>query len=510
MGTSSIKTIFQFIKNNKRYFAVGIIFLFIFMMGENLERFSDKELGIPQKATEQVVTLNQQQNFFLKEGFINARGGDYYRLVFNVKANEDCKLIVKITSPFGEEHWTRELELEESLLYERKEIIFDSPGYFRNLILERENPNDDVSIMIKDIKTSRLRLNSQAEVERLRTTVIGNTTDLYSPLQTEEDGAGFGGLKKNNQILGQVFRAESPYLGGVVFSGRKVGTGGAGKYRLKLYEAQEKDDGLAVKKNLISFTEFPAKNLSNYLNEEDELVLPISAILKKGKLYYLGLSNVLAKTNMNNYWELRGSETDIYPFGSALATSTNLSVKENKGDLYFKIVAKDYTQQEGERLLTGAMLEDLGGGLGKYSYQNKGEATDFLDLYSYTATSKQGNSSSVKYNEYEGTISATPAEGINYIYKINTIYPFEKIKLNAEQMYSNWYKVKLLYSFNKEDWTELPYQQGDKSPQIFDEVIKGNGNQNELYIKVTYDEGDDKEIKLFGLRYFGVVASLKF
>ena len=152
-------------------------------------------------------------------------------------------------------------------------------------------------------------------------------------------------------------------------------------------------------------------------------------------------------------------------------------------------------------ILTGAEIIDLGQGSGTYSYYINNNLTDLLDLFQY--------SDDVRFNDYEGVISGSPKNDASYEYRINTFYPFKKLRIKAVQMYKEWYNINIFYSFDQKNWNEIACTGGSDTVQIFDGVISGDGKTSkEIYIKVTYDKSDSKEIELFGLRSLEISGDL--
>ena len=506
----------NFLKQNIKYIAVAVILIAVFFLGENLT---------PEEALVCENAKLKKENIFKKEAEIGAKDssyelknslhsyqGDYYRLIFNSWADSDTKLKIKLASAMGGEFEVGSVDLEESSQNKKgafKEFLFKTDGLYNSLVFEKDDHGNSAEVFVKNVKISRLNVRNEKELADLKPVIIGDTaTGVCAQEQTEESTQSFPQLKSRNTSVGQIFKADRDYLSGVELDVVKIGSGGLGNYRLELRKVSDEEGNWVVNSKVEAYMEFSAEDLEDYSQKDGTEIFPLGGFLEKGRHYLVALNNSAVKTNLFNYLEIKGSSNDdAYADGKAVVYKRG-KVRNVGGDLYFRIYGAKYVFSDGGRILTGAAIEDLGGGVGIYTYKAKNNVTDFLDLYSYT-DSRDGFPL-VRYNCYEGVVSGSPEKDAEYVYKINTIYPFKKLRLSAEQMYVGWHKVKIYYSYDNKKWTDiLPVRDNDDFTQIFSEIIEGNGTQNEIYFKVTYDRDDEKDIKLFGLRNFSVTGELK-
>lgn len=497
----------DFIKNNFKYAAVFAIFWVALMIGYSEKNSVKSDSCVNPKKTDSMAVvapeISPRGKYYRISNFLNTASGDYYRLAFNTKVDQESEITINLASISGGNSPISSILLEVGEDYASKEVVFKADGFYRDLIFEKKG--DNVSkVYIKNVSLSRLNVKSEYEAKLLRPVMLGNTKIVESGArQTEKEEKYFSQLKSSKTKLGQIFKAGDEYMAGVSLDLREKGSS-SGKYRLELKEAKEKKGNIAISSEAIASLEFSSNDIEKYKNEEDgKAFFPLASQLEKDRLYFIGISNSLVSNNFLNYLEIRGTDDkNAFPKGEAVVWQDG-KVQEI-GDLFFVIHSAEFSDFQGERILTGVKIEDMGGGSGLYSHQTSQRSNDILDLFSY----KRGD---VWFNDYEGIISGSPRNEASYVYRFYSPFAFEKIRIISEQMYAGWYRVVISYSFDNQNWTDLPYD-GDgenDSPQKFNSVIDGNGTNKELYIKVTYDKFDEKEIKLFGLRNFSITSELK-
>lgn len=503
----SIKNILEFIKNNARYAAVGVIFFMAVLFGySGNNAVKESACGGPAKPGGLAVAapeIGSRDRSYRLSDFLNAATGDYYRLTFSAKADQESEIAVKLASVSGKEMSISSFNVQTAEDLSPREIIFKADGMYKDIVFEKKNESDSSKVFIQNARLSRLNVKSEYEAKLLRPVMAGNVKIIASALrQTEKGEKYFARLKSGGTRVGQTFRAENEYMAGISLDLRKKGDS-SGKYRLELREADEKEGDFFVSPAVAAVFEFSAGDIENYKNKKGEVFFPLASRLEKGKLYFVGLDNSAVKNSFLNYLEIKGTaDKNAFPGGAAVEWKNGAA--EEIGDLFFVVHAAEFPEIQGARIPTDARVEDLGGGSGLYSYQANRKSTDILDIFSYD----RGN---IWFNDYEGIISGSPEDDANYVYKFSSPFAFEKTMIAAEQMYGDWYRVAIAYSFDNQNWTEVPYAgegEGD-SPQKFNQIIDGGGTKKDLYIRVSYDKFDNKEIKLFGLRNFSITGELK-
>jgi hypothetical protein len=240
-----------------------------------------------------------------------------------------------------------------------------------------------------------------------------------------------------------------------------------------------------------------------------------------------------------NYLEFRGEKNDnSYLEGSAVMKKGK-EIYKIDGDFYFKIYGANFFYADNTKILNGAKIEDLGKGLGKYSYQTKGKNTDLLDL--------DFASPGTGFNEINRVIFASGKDEANFIYAVNTLYPISKLNFSATQLKVSWKKIEASYSFDRNIWIDLPFSEkaelassanfepesdtaeaeeidnsedadsADNSSgtateevlQFFDADIIPEKTVRTIYFKITYDKNDSGKGKSFALKNLKITADLK-
>lgn len=488
------------IKNYLKYIFILIIIIIALLSGKKTPKVESggnplKALGVQNKTNPEI---GKDQSEYWVNDFISSRKNDYYRVTLKWKSSHDSDVSIFLTSKLDNRQKVFSENLKKSEDYIFKEILFKADDLYENLVFKKDDKKDSSKIFIKDIQVSRLNVNSEAELKQLKPTVFGNTKIIESEArQTKKWGSYFSQLQKDETRLGQIFKSEDDLLSGASFIIKRGGSG-LNKYRLELREVSQKDGGISLSSDVLAYKDFTTDEIANYTDDSGVTTFPLVSSLKKGQLYFIGIDNSLAD-NRSSYIELNGTlNKDAYQSGNAVIqheTETN-----DMGDLFFAIHTPIFDQINKEKILTDARIEDLGESGWLYEYQSKGDFTDLLDLSYY-------DRKNIGFNDYEGIVSGSPKDDASYVYKIYTPYSISQARIIAEQMYAGWYRTIISYSFDNQKWIDLPYTGKGKedSVQKFDSVITGDGNENYLYVKITYDKFDNKEIKLFGLRNFKVV-----
>ncbi len=492
-----------FIKKYLKYPLVLIIIIGAVLSGKKPPKIEDsnnngKILNIQNKAKPEI---DKDEKEYKVNDFINSRRNDYYRLTFKWKSGHDSNVSIFLISKFDRRQKVFSENLNKSGDYIFKEIVFKSDDSYEDLLFEKNDKEDSSKIFIKDIQVSRLGVSSEAELNRLRPVVLGNTKIIESETrQVKEWGNYFLQLRESGTKVGQVFKAEDYLMSGVSFMIKKGGSG-PGKYRLELREVAQKDGSVSLSSDILAYRDFTTDEVASYTDDSGVTLFPLVSSLKRGQLYFVGIDNSL-DDNGSSYIELKGTiNKDAYPKGNAVVY--HKKILADIGDLFFTIYTPVFDQVDGEKILTDARIEDVGEGEGIYEYQSRGNFMDLLDLFYY-------DKKNIWFNDYEGIISGNPKDNASYVYKLYTPYNIKKIMVTAEQMYAGWYRAVISYSFDNQNWIDLPYtgEGKENSIQKFNGTITSEGVGKYLYVKITYDKFDNKEVKLFGLRNFKVTEEL--
>ncbi|KKQ46231.1 MAG: hypothetical protein US63_C0004G0006 [Candidatus Moranbacteria bacterium GW2011_GWC2_37_8] len=493
-----------FLKKNLKYALVVFIFVMVFELSANADDLLVKKTGSEIKLEENKTMTRKPEiggdNFsFHVNGFISSGIGDYYRLTFEVESTEDANIDVTALSVGGEEFAIDSFNLKRTVNFERKELVFKANSNYRDFIFEKSDNKNFADIYIKNVRIFRLNAKNDNDKNKLRQTIIGNRKDVtLTKFKAVDNQVVYANLKTEKTILGQTFIANSEFLSGVSFDINKRDDGGQGKYKVELRTVEQKNGKTIISNNVMEFFEFTANDLDVLTKKDEMTFFPLLGLMKKGQMYYVDINNESVKTS-TGYLTINGGENhDAFASGDALIKRDKKAIMI--GDLNFALYNSNPATFNGNTVLSGSEIVDLGQGLGSYSYSINHQPTDLLDVERY--------SDGVVFNDHEGIISGSSVSDTSYEYKINTIYPFKNIHIRAEKMYMDWYDVKLYYSADENNWIEIPDLK-KKNLQTFDTVINGDGvNSKEIFIKVTYDKFDSKAIELFGLRSFEVNGDL--
>ena len=188
------------------------------------------------------------------------------------------------------------------------------------------------------------------------------------------------------------------------------------------------------------------------------------------------------------------------------------------GSLLFKLYGAEFSDYEGGKIPTGAIIQDIGGGKGLYTYKQNGRFSDFLDISEIGGT--ENDNPGIFYDNSVNGIAGEDNKDTSIIYTFNTVYPFDKFSISADQPGGNYTDSKFYISFDKVNWQEVQMRVDIDSPKIvsnkFEIITSGDGKQNVIYIKIICDqESKTKKIselnaaKLFGIKNINVEAELR-
>ncbi len=170
-----------------------------------------------------------------------------------------------------------------------------------------------------------------------------------------------------------------------------------------------------------------------------------------------------------------------------------------KGNFVVSIVPSSENELA-NRLLTGAKVEDMGSVV-LYTYATQKVTTDFSDL--------EDVSGGVKFDKKNGLVRGDAKPGTMFTYKLDTVYPFQTLRVQAKQTGNKENQVRLEYSFDKNSWKDVASVQDKGEPRMFDDVISAasEGSGSVVYFRVSYSGEKDKK-DTFGLDSFRVTALL--
>ncbi|MFC1637892.1 hypothetical protein ACFL2R_00565, partial [Patescibacteria group bacterium] len=425
---------------------------------------------------------------------LNSEEDDLYRLSFRAKADSDEMIGLKLKGKMGDEVEVESFSVKgpdsikdvpESEYYE---VIFSTNSNFNEVIFYKENIKDKKDIMkwdegnvyVYDVRIVRLDLEKREAVDQILPTMIGENNISTNELLEAGHELDFSRrLSKKNGKVRQIFTAEWNSLLGVEINLDKVGKGGVGKYALKISHLDE--DNRKVK--MLKEFSFSTKSLKKYRQKNGMYYFDLNVPVLRGQSYYFEISNDNVKVDSDNY----------------------LAVNKISGskNAYFSVdVMRFLETEDGDIVLRGARIEDFGSRL-EYSYVSQRNIEEILNAYDFKGK---------LFFDAEDRLMANKLKTGNYFtYKINTIYPFSKMIVSAEQKKSQQDRnVQFEYSFDNKNWKKIKGDRdGKKSPIRYNAVIAPNNEISRVvYFRNIYTGSKKKKTRSFGLTDFEVNALL--
>jgi hypothetical protein len=448
------KKILGLIKNEKRIFLTLVFLVLAFLVNQalyaNHRKTAESCAGgkclniLPEKPQ-----LTKDTAYYYVDDLFKDQPSGYYRLTFQEKSNQAEKILLKLNTYTEKENQISELAVASSDKFQKQELFFFLPEGFDSLLFQKENFSSAGNIFIKEASITQLGITSQAEFLSMKKTVVGETDISEVKISQLASNYSFPWLREPKTILGQVFQAKESVISAVALKIdiNKNLNPGSRQYALSLREVNYDGEKVSLNGPVIVDSAFSVSSIEKYRQADGTFLFPLFGTLEKGKYYLISLDNVKISITNQNYLELKGSQADdSYPNGSAVMKKLK-SWYPIDGDLYFKIYGADLLAEDGVQILNGAKIEDLGKGIGKYSYAPKGKFIDLLDL----ETASLGT----KFSENDKVIYAPAKDGASYSYVANALYPINKINFSASQLRATWKNVRVSYSFDQNDWIDL-------------------------------------------------------
>lgn len=514
----------------KRYLLVLVLLILAFVFGKNMNIFTPEQqqwqdqIYAEQKIAAGIYDIPAGQSEFEIKKLFMIKKGQCGRLFFDLKnlpladnsgdfSYENTEVKVLLSNDLDENQNPGLFELGNDGFVKNKEIDFCANADYSNLLFRRNENSSESSFEISDIFFNPLAV-SKSNFANLQTPVTGDTgfnNPVYQSGLDLTDATSALKFTRHNQLIGQTFVADSDTISGVDIKVEFEGSGGIGGYFLDLREVDRQDGKVKLLPNRIAYFNFDKDSAEKNLRIGRGVYhIPLAAHLEKGKTYFIGISNEAVKFNVLNTLKIFGGAKS--KDGEQIINIVGGKINEKQGSLYMKVYGADYVEATNEKVLTGAKILDNGDGTGQYIYEQKGNFSDYLDL-DQLLTNKI---TSIFYDNIAGGISSKDEDSNAFVYKINTIYPFTKMKIEAGQPGGGFKDSLVYYSFDNINWIEIKndldkdesLQEGDENK--FQELLRGDGRTKTVYIKVTYDREDAKEktVHLFGLRSLKVNAQL--
>jgi hypothetical protein len=490
----------KIIKNNTRYILALAVIVLVFLINKNFFISKKADLDCASgdcKAGIQEINLSNENPILYFNDVFKSQTGTYYRMTFRYSSNENSEISVRVSTATDEQQEIKSILFEKAPLEKYQEILFRAEGSFTDLIFEKKSKKDGAGIFIANVQITKLNIENEKEFSNLRLSTFGNT-DLLVPdqKQTEDLSYNFEQLKESGIVLGQVFKPDSDYFTGVSLDleAYAQSTNDRQKFILELRNADFDGEVAEIQKDPLAQLQFSLKDLGKYRQENGKFHFPLFYPLSREKYYFIGINNKKADATSSYYLTMKGSKDSLkYPNGKMVSKKGGLTYPV-MGSLYFMTYGAKFQELNGKKILSNTIIEDIGKGRGMFSYLTKGFVSDLVDLDFRTPDIAFDDGKKIIYG-------STLEKDSNYTYKFDTIYKFSKINLQAKQASPEWNRVKISFSLDQKNWTELPYSD-ENGLQNFDWNFEPGLPKDSIYFRVSPldPQGDKEKYGLSGLK----------
>ena len=447
-----------FIQTGKRLF-LALVFLGMVFLVNNVLYVGHKKTvescagGKCLSASLKKPQLTKEKNTYYVDDLFRNQPAAYYRLTFQEKSSDGEKIAVKLNSEIGKESLVGELTLSPSDGFQNQEMVFFLPEGFAGLVFQKDNPGAKGDVFLQSVEITKLNISSPEELPLLKKTLFGQTDIRVATDGQLTSKDVFSELKEPKTLLGQVFRAKEALISAVSLkiNINKNINPGSRQYVLALREVGYDGKNISSMGPIIASNAFSLSSIERYRAQDGSFLFPLFGALELGKYYLISLDNSKVEVSEQNYMEVLGSnDSESFSDGSAVVKK-NKELSLSKGDLYFKIFSANLLTENGAKILGGAKIEDLGKGIGRYSYETKGMESDLFDL----ASASPGTG----FSENDKVIYALAKDSASFSYALNMPYPISKLNFSATQLRAGWKNVKVSYSFDQNSWIDLPFSE---------------------------------------------------
>jgi len=510
---NNIKKIFEYLKENQRYLWVFLVLLLTFVINKafpaKVITSEDCANGNCQMIIEEPSLGKSDSRFYIND-ILESRKDNYYRLTFREKTNQDTRLSIKVTDPLDRERKIGELAIIKNYQDNFHEIIFSTDRKYSDLLFEKTNSNDKSEIIISSVKITPLNITNDARIVELKKTLHAKSAEATLSEKQEKNDYAFDQLKEPEIIFGEVFRSNIDFITEIELDLDiiKQGDGGGEKFRLVFREADFDGVTPEITSHALNELKFSFDSLEQYRQANGKFKFPIFSRVQRGSFYFVGINNDRVEVNEFNHLLVRGTkDATSYPNGSSAVKKDNKSYPA-MGDIYFKIFGITFDQFENQRILAGETVEDIGGGKGIFKFNPIENRLALLDLYDYSENIDFDDGRKIIYGEIK------PNKESFFTYHFETFYPFTQLNLTGKKLDPKWSNLKILYSYNNQDWQEAPssieFVQNEKtteeiSTQVFNFTLNEKVPKNSVYFKII---PTNLEQENFGLENLEVTANL--
>lgn len=512
----------KIIVTNTSHILIIIIFIITFIFGKNLglmpqDSAFQNEITTLKKSINKRYDVLPDQKILKISDVINISPNFPYRIlldlykenkqVINDTDNRD-QFTIFLTNELGEEQKLKEFNLKDGEIQNNSEINFTATGHFQNLEVRRPEKLDSAGILT----VQNIRLYALNDIDNLKPTISGYANDQKIILDNlTEKSNKTRRFNRKRQVIGISFIANANNISSVDIGLIFIGSGGVNSYNLELYEADDK--GVPdLSRGRLAHAVFSKESSKDSMVGPNIYHIPLGANLNIGSNYFLGINNSEVKFNILNTLKILSSDKSQKEEFDSWSIVDGRSIKLSSDHLDIRIKSNNQVKFQEEKILTGAIIQDLGAGKGHYQYKQRSEPSDFLDIFNIHNEKDQ---QCVFFDPVAIGISAKAIGDVSFTYKFNTIYPFNKLAMNFQSHGGSFSDIVAYYSYDNDSWQEvssdLSKELRNKDKNNYFEVLDGNNNRNLVYLKIVYDHNNKYKLgfnHLFGIRYLKVEADL--
>lgn len=518
------KKLSKFVHMNWKYILI-ILVLVILVLQHRYSLFFTQEITKDDVKVSDEEAIINSENYYKQIPITAGINGNYYKLDISLRAEAvntfssaidqkgmvsqeqtATQVNISLKSDYSDKRLIKTIKVPFSSKFMQQEIILPVEADDSKIILERADRNDGSIIFSKETALTKLNIDNDAQISKLKPTVIGavNTDVLGPSLLTDANSVLYTYDYDKTELFGQVFKAENVNLTSVGMKLKVKGKGGLVSFFAELHEATKVGDKFVISPVSLQQSEFHTYEPQTYIDVNGDWKFWMAHELEVGKYYFVGITNRNSESNWLNNLSMIGSKDAEYTDGYAGLVGDDGTL-EKKGELSLKVYSTNYVEAQGEKVLDGATFYDQGG-YGIYSYGTKQNPNSIFDLLPFDRSL-----GSIYYEAREGCIVGQAQNNQSFTYKFNMLYPIKKLYVNATDLGNGNFQSKIFYSFDNQNWQEIPPRLGadDESnlntdtdaPVKYASKIPGNNESKEVYIKVTYDPNSPgAKSVLFGVK----------
>ncbi len=502
--------IWQFIKRNIRYAIVFAVMLVALYFGKNIGPIAPFSYPSQSAAADSIEKNNvvvKKDNFyqisFTAEAEENKSDTEFYKTTSDGDTTiPKVPLSICLYKNNGDRSCQKDLSIELSGKYHTIFSRFKAADDFSKITVERSELNKSRVVYFKNIDLEQLNVNNQSEFNSLAPSIAGNSgSDVTVNSNVPENSKPIANLKSKQMKVGQIFIANSTNITGVEFQPKVVGSGGDGQMSVELRTANFSNGKYEIG-NLISNYDFNVQQAVFDSSKDGLLRIPLGGLIKKGSYYYIGVDNAAAIFTNTNFLQLTGTSCSKTEVCAGIEMLRSGKIKQ-VGNLWFNIYSANDTYDGAHKILNGAIVQDLGNGVGKYTYSLQGNQYDILDIDQITTDDQVNNR--VNYAQALGAVVGVGPGNLSYTYRVDTVYPAKNLSINAQKIENDDSDIEISTSLDGVTWKKMDHLQSNQGVTFtgnFENLVDGL-----IYIKIA-KKSSNASSNIFGLAKLDITADL--